>query len=110
MSNLTRSGIAHDLNTSPYSINIEYANGDNLRYVFSSEMYKIKFAEKLINNRISISETLSRKFGFKVVNDKLADIKLYSTIETRGFLIKGKEDYICLDTVELIGVNLIQRS
>ena len=106
MAKLTRSGVAHDLTISPHQIEVEYDNV-TLVYVFSSELYKLKFNGKLGINRLKINESLSNRFGIKVNFDLLADIKLYSQIETRGFLIKGNEDYKCLDIIELIGVNQI---
>lgn len=109
MAKLTRSGIAHDLTISPYKLVVDY-EGDSLTYVFSSELYKNKFYDKIFDNREKINESLSKRFGFKIINEKLADITLYSKTETRGFLILGKEDYKCLSTIELIGVTLIQQS
>ena len=106
---LTRNGIAYKFEISPYKLIVDY-DDDQLEYVFSSQRYKDLFYERFIDNRIKISDSLSKRFGFKIENDKLADLKLYITIEKRGFLIKGKEDYKCLDTIELIGVNLITKS
>lgn len=108
MSKLTRSGVAHDLTISPYVLTINYGEDDKLSFVFSSELYRNKFQEKIIDNRDKINESLSKRFGFMIVNNKLADIKLYTVVETRGFLIKGKEDYKCQSTIRLIGVNLTQ--
>lgn len=108
MYKLTRGGVAHDLTISPYMLDVFY-NNDKLTYVFSSEMYKNKFNEKIEENRLKINESLSKRFGFKIINNKLADIKLYSIIETRGFLIKGKEDFKCQNTIELIGEILTQK-
>lgn len=106
---LTRSGIAYDLTISPYSLVVDYQD-ESLEYIFSSQRYKDIFYKKFIDNRININESLSNRFGFRIENDKLADLKLYSMTEKRGFLIKGKEEYKCLDTIELIGVNLIHRN
>ena len=106
---LTRYGIAHNLEVSPYNLIVDYQD-EQLEYVFSSQQYKDIFYKKFVDNRIKINESLSKRFGFKIENDKLADLKLYSMTEKRGFLIRGKEDYKCLDTIELIGVNLIHRN
>lgn len=110
MSKLTRHGIAHDLNISPYEYTVSYGNDNELTFIFSSELYKTKFDEKLDSYRAKVSHSLSKRFGFKIINNMLADIKLYSITETRGFLIKGKEDYSCQNTIELIGENLTQTS
>lgn len=105
----TRWGVAHNLELSPYSLIVDYQD-EQLEYIFSSEQYKSIFYKKFIDNRIKINESLSKRFGFKIEVDKLADLKLYSMTEKRGFLIKGKEEYKCLDTIELIGVNLIHKN
>ena len=106
---LTRWGIAHNLEISPYSLIVDYQD-ESLEYIFSSQQYKDIFYRKFIDNRLKINESLSNRFVFKIENDKLADLKLYSMTEKRGFLIKGKEEYKCLDTIELIGVNLIHKN
>lgn len=105
----TRWGVAHNLELSPYSLIVDYQD-EILEYVFSSKQYKDIFYKKFIDNRIKINESLTKRFGFKIEVDKLADLRLYSMTEKRGFLIKGKEEYKCLDTIELIGVNLIHRN
>lgn len=109
MAKLTRSGIAHNLSISPYKVVVDYQSGE-LTYVFSSELYKNKFIDKLEDNREKISKSLSNRFGFTVINNMLADVKLYITTETRGFLILGKEEYTCQSIIVLAGENLIQKS
>ncbi len=106
---VTRYGVAHNLELSPYQHKIKY-NDEELEFVFSSEQYKQIFLRKLEENRTKINDSLSKRFGFTIINNKLADLKLYSMTEKRGFLIKGKEEYKWLDTIELIGEILIQRN
>lgn len=106
---LTRSGIAYNIEIAPYTLVIDYED-ETLEYVFTSQRYKDIFYKKFVDNRIKINESLTKRFGIKIENNKLADIKLYSMTEKRGFWIKGKEDYRCLDTIELIGATLIQRN
>lgn len=106
---LTRSGIAYNLEISPHSLIVDYED-EQLEYVFSSQRYKDIFYRKFIDNRLKINESLSKRFGIDIECDKLSDLKLYSMTEKRGFLIKGKEEYKCLDTIKLSGVNLIQRN
>ena len=103
---LTRGGVAYDFDYSPYRQLIRYGSISELTYIFSSELNKQRFNDRLEENRNKINESLSKRFGFKIINNKLCDIKLYSTIEKRGFLIKGKEEYRCLNTIELDGLNL----
>lgn len=106
---LTRSGVAYNIEIAPYTLVVDYED-ESLEYVFSSQRYKDIFYKKYVDNRIKINESLTKRFGFTIEVDKLADIKLYIATEKRGFLIKGKEDYKCLDTIELIGETLIQRN
>lgn len=106
---LTRGGVAYNLELSPFNLVIEYKD-EELEYIFSSNRNKEAFYNKFVENRIKISESLSKRFGFKIENDKLADLKLYSMIEKRGFLIKGTEDFKCLDTIELTGEILTHKN
>lgn len=108
MSSLTRYGVAYDLETSPFELEVHYTEIRYLIFKFSSQLYLDKFKEKIEDNRNKINDSLSNRFGFTIKNDVLADIKLYSSIEKRGFLIKGKEEYKCLNNIILNGVNLIQ--
>lgn len=86
MSELTRSKIAYDLNISPHKFSLIYHTCE-IDFIFSSDLYKKKFITKLMENRLSINQSLSNRFGFTIVNDILADLKLYTTIEKRGFLL-----------------------
>ena len=107
---LTRGGVAYDLSVSPYTQEITYKDGD-LVFHFSSQYYKDNFLDRLGSNRESINDSLSKRFGFTISNNKLCDIKLYSKIEKRGFLIKNsKEEFTCLNTIKLDGTMLIQRN
>lgn len=106
---LTRSGVAYNLEISPHRHIINYED-EELEFVFSSDRYKQIFLRKLEDNRLKINESLSNRFGFTFTNNKLCDLRLYSMTEKRGFLIKGKEDFRCLDTIELTGVILTQRN
>ena len=107
---LTRNGIAYNLKLSPYEVTIKYDKNDYILYKFSSNLYKENFENKLKENRVNISTSLSKRFGFIIINEKLSDLKLYSSIEKRGFLIETKEGTIeCLNTIKLDGQNKIQK-
>lgn len=107
---LTRNGIAYNLKLSPYEVKVKYDKDSYVKYKFSSNLYKENFENKLLSNRDSISRSLSKRFGFIIVNEKLCDLKLYSSIEKRGFLIETKEGFIeCLSTIKLDGQNKIQK-
>lgn len=110
-SKLTRNGIAYDFRISPYTLKVEYMDGDVIEYIFSSLLYKEKFEEKLESNRDKINESTSNRFGFSIKNDKLCDLKLYTTIEKRGFLIKLNEVGIeWLSNIQLNGNKLTIKS
>lgn len=83
---LTRSQIAYNLHWSPHREEILYGDGATI-YVFSSDLYRRKFMEKLESNRSQISTSLTKRFGVSVRSDALADFRLYTTIEKRGFLL-----------------------
>jgi hypothetical protein len=108
--NLSRNGIAYNLNFSPYKLEVEYGV-DHVVYVFSSELYKQKFKDKLEENRAKISESLSKRFGFTITNDILADLKLYSQTEKRGFLLYYNEkSFEWLNTTALNGVTMTYKN
>lgn len=90
MAALTRSNIAYDLTISPHSSVVDYG-GEKIEFVFSSALYKSKFEEKRNEHRAAISESLSKRFGVPTRQDLLADFKLYTTIEKRGFLLRKNE-------------------
>lgn len=107
MAGLTRSNIAYDLNVSPHDYKIVYGD-DVLHFMFSSELYKNNFIKKLEEHRTKINRSLSNRFGFTIRNDRLADIKLYLTIEKRGFLIyQNGIKMPCLNNLVLDGETLI---
>lgn len=107
---LTTSGVAYDLAISPHKVKVNYTGNMYVVYVFSSELYKRKFEERQIDNREKINMSLSNRFGFEIENNLLCDIKLYSMIEKRGFLLlkNNKEEFKWLDVLKLDGKNLIQ--
>ena len=105
-----RSDVYYDLDISHHKLEVNYSEIHSLTFVFSSKLYKNIFKRKLEENRKKITESLTKRWGFPVKNDVLADIKLYSKTEKRGFLIKGKEDYKCLSTIELDGNHLMNKN
>ena len=107
---LTRNNVAYNLNESPHRLEVPY-DQQSLIYVFSSEFYKTNFYNRFLDNREKISESLSKRFGFRVQNDLLSDLKLYSSIEKRGFLIiKGEDKIVCQENITLDGTLLMKQS
>lgn len=103
MAALTRSNIAYDLSISPHREAISYGDG-SLVYVFSSDLYRKKFLEKQADHRAQIAKSLTNRFGFKVQVPLVADLKLYSTIEKRGFLLVANGVEVkCQEDLQLDG-------
>lgn len=107
---LTRDGICYDLNKTPWNYEVAYQD-QILKFRFSSEYYLNNFIKKLGSNRKKINDSLTKRFGIILENNKLCDIKLYQSIEKRGFLIESEEDKIrCLSSIRLNGQNKILKS
>lgn len=107
MTSLTRSGVAYNLAVSPHKACINYTKDDSIIYTFSSNLYKEKFLEKLSEHRTKVNNSLSNRFGITFINNKLADLKLYMTIEKRGFLIEDTEEvYTCPSSIRLDGLKM----
>ena len=82
---LSRGGVSFDFENTPFKKKVNYASNNYIIYCFSSQLYLRKFEERLKENREKINGSLSNRFGFEIQNDVLCDIKLYSSIEKRGF-------------------------
>ena len=103
MAQLTRSNIAYDLSISPHRVSVTYGES-SLEFVFSSNLYKTKFLEKQFINREQIENSLTKRFGVTVRHPILSDVRLYTTIEKRGFLIvKDGVEAQCPDRIILDG-------
>lgn len=107
---LSRNNICYNLEKSPYKLNIDYGE-QVVTYHFSSELYKTKFEERREDNHRIIEESLSKRFGFKIKSELIADIRLYSSIEKRGFLISVNGEHkqwlsnITLDGLKISKIN-----
>ena len=103
---LTRSKIAYNLHHSPHRELVSYGDGVTT-YVFSSDLYRRKFLEKQKKNREQLSASLTNRFGVLVRCDALADFRLYTTIEKRGFLlIQDRVAIECRDRVTFDGARM----
>ena len=107
---LTRGGVTYDLGVSPFTHTETYKNGYDLTFMFSSEFNKDRFLERMKENREKINSSLTKRFNMNIEFSVLADVKLYSTVEKRGFHIKSNESITCLNTIELSGETLIVKS
>lgn len=102
----SRKGIFYDLNVSEYRATI-----NNITYVFSSELHKQKFIERVKDNRENINSKLTKRYGIEIENNILADLILYKSVETRGYLvINGVGEKLCKETVKLDGVKVTKKN
>ena len=109
---MSRNNVAYDFRISPHRLAVPYRE-QTLCYVFSSELYKRKFYDRHLENRESINESLTKRFGFNVDCEMLCDLKLYSSIEKRGFMIieeRTGQEFLWLDNLTLDGGRLIMRT
>lgn len=111
MAGLTRSKIAYNLEISPHHYDVVYSPKGIVRYIFSSELYRSKFEEQMEKHREKINFSISNRFGFYTTIDMVADLKLYTTIEKRGFLIECNGEKIkCPQDIILNGeMQIIKR-
>jgi hypothetical protein len=93
----TRNGIYYNLCESEYKLTINH-----ITYYFSSSLYRKKFIERYLEERDILSYTQSRRFKATLNLSVLADLKTYSNIEKRGFLVEIEGVYYkCLDNINL---------
>lgn len=108
---LTRNGICYNFHKSPYTVEVTYYNDKKIKFMFSSKNNVERFKSKLKENREKINESLSKRFKFEIQNDIICDLKLYQTVETRGFLIYSNGVFIeCLESIQLNGVEVTSKS
>jgi YHS domain-containing protein len=103
----TRNNIYYDLNLTEFYVTI-----NKITYCFSSKNHMDKFNEQYIHYREKINDGLSKRFGFMITVNTLADISLYKQIEKRGFLIKcsegetiWKKEHLKLNGVKVTKIN-----
>ena len=110
LNNLTRGGVAYNLDSSPFRYRMDYEDF-YVTFIFSSELYMNKFITNSRKNRNKINTSLSNRFGFNVQFDLLSDIKLYTSIEKRGFLLyRDGERIECLSSITLGGEKATRNS
>lgn len=110
MVKLSRGGICYNLEVTPFFKSEKYED-KKVTFNFSSEFYKNKFESQIKEHREKINQSLSKRFGLVYINPLLADIVLYSKVESRGFyLLINDEEYKCLSSIKLNGVNQIQKN
>lgn len=91
---MTKSGIERDLKITPYYLKLNYPNGNEITYYFSSQLSLDRFDSNLGINRKTLRESLLNRFRIKFkLADDFCDLQLYRRIESRGFriVINGSE-------------------
>ena len=79
---ITKRGIYYDLNDSTYILKVE-----GLTFYFSSDFYRMKFAESFVKYIESETLKLKVKYSCNINATKMLLLKLYQKIETRGFKV-----------------------
>lgn len=80
---LTINGIWTDINESTYNYEV-----DNLKFYFSSTVYRDKFANRYQEFCLEEAKKLELKYGCEIECKPLMLMKLYTMIEKRGFRIE----------------------
>lgn len=100
---LTRNKICYDLKNTPYKL-----NHNHMILHFSSMKNMEKFHERFKEHRITIRNSLKKRFKININTNILADVILYRSIEKRGFhitLMNG-DDLSCEKDVVLGGLKI----
>lgn len=93
----TRNGIYYNLKESEYHITIL-----GVTYWFSSQLYLKKFIDRYLEERDILNYAQSRRHKTGLNLSILSDIKLYNSIEKRGFLVEIKGvRYLCPQDISL---------
>lgn len=107
---LTRAKIAYNLYKTPYTLERVY-EGQTIKYHFSSELYREKFESRTEENRYNLDFSLLNRFGFVINSGLIADLRLYSSIEKRGYLISVNGEYVeCQSNITLDGLKMTLRN
>lgn len=99
--NLTRRGVCHDLQNSPYSFTL-FHKDKAITFNFSSKLHLDNFTKNRHKNWSMIYNHLYKRFKFHIDCVLLADCNLYQKIEHRGCYIKiGNQSYTDVSKIEL---------
>lgn len=86
--------IYYNIDDSQYVVNV----GD-LTFYFSKIQYLEKFNEQLVENREYIRKRLEYLYGVKIKCDEWLDIRLYLTIEKKGFKVHKRGEKLWLNNL-----------
>lgn len=83
---LSKYGVSYDMRTTPYTLMWR-----GLDYHFSTEAHLKKFRENVVKREEWLDDSLSRRFRCSIHLPILADVQLYTMIESRGFYIVSEQ-------------------
>lgn len=97
---LTINGIFTDINESTYNYKV-----DNMVFYFTSTVYRDKFAARYENFWLEEQKKLEVKFGCNINCKPLMLMKLYTSIEKRGFRVEIDDKLV--DSIPLFNIDYV---
>ena len=97
---LTINGIFTDINESTYNYKV-----DNMVFYFTSTVYRDKFAARYQNFWLEEQKKLEVKFGCNINCKPLMLMKLYTSIEKRGFRVEIDDKLV--DSIPLFNIDYV---
>ena len=97
---LTINGIFTDIYESTYDYKV-----DNMRFYFSSQVYRDKFAKRYENFWLEEQKKLELKYNANIKCKPLMLMKLYTMIEKRGFRVEIDDKTI--DSIPLFKIEYV---
>lgn len=96
---MTKNYVEYNLEVSPFKFE---TNG--IEFVFSSLSHREKFIKKADQAIKEVNDSLSKRFNMTVDTQHIGLIRLYTQIETRGFLFYFNDEvFTCLNQVKFVG-------
>lgn len=83
---LSKNGVCYNLPETPFIYEWR-----GLRYHFSSASHRDKYVDNVRKKEMWINDSLSRRFKCTVDLPLLADIQLYTQVESRGFYVVSND-------------------
>ncbi len=80
---ITKNGVCYNIKESPFTYSWR-----GMVFFFSSEYHRAKFMREVVKREKWLDDSLSKRFKCTVHLPILADIQLYTQVETRGFYIQ----------------------
>lgn len=81
-SSLTAHGVCYDIRNSPFTY-----ERHGMTFFFSSHSHRVKFKREVQKREEWLQDSLTRRFKCTMAIPEVADIQLYTMVESRGFYI-----------------------